>query len=118
MKLSELKDFYLSEWCFFRKKLLPLFLLVVFCFVALALATYLFHKGDSEGLRPWMEELMKRKGWPSTLPPFLLCLKIFVNNLKIDLFCVFLGYIPFVFCTSCFFCDKWYWGWKNYCLAF
>ena len=95
--MNKLKNYYLSEWRFFRKKLLPLFLLVVFCFVALALATYLFHKGDPEGLKVWFEKFLERFAPYENLPPVLSFLKYLWNNSGVALLCILWGFIPFVF---------------------
>jgi len=96
--MNKLKEFYLSEWRFFRKKLLPLFLLVCVFFAGLVITFFLLNKGDTGQIKQYVEDsLLPRLSFASEKSSGFLFLFIFLKNYFTATLTLLIGNIPVFF---------------------
>jgi stage II sporulation protein M len=94
-----MKQFYREEWKWFKEKYLKIFILVLIVFISIALLSHLILVKNPEQAQKKFVDLAKNllKKIPLHASGFKLCLAIFLNNLKVSLFSILFGLIPFIF---------------------
>jgi stage II sporulation protein M len=94
-----MRQFYIEEWRYFREKYLKIFIFVLITYILFALLSHIVLVNNPvESQKKFMEltKIISEK-IPKQATRIELCLVIFINNLKVSLFSILFGLIPFIF---------------------
>ncbi len=94
-----LKRYYLTEWFFFRKKLLPIFVILLVFFISTAFFSYNYFVQHPDKAKSKIYEYgnnLSKSGFFSE-NSFRVFMKLFLNNLIASFGTAALGFIPFLF---------------------
>ena len=94
-----MKQFYREEWKRFKEKYLKIFILVFIIFIMIALLSHVILVNNPDLSQKKFIDLAKKtlEKIPWQASGFRLCLAIFLNNLRVSLFSILFGLIPFIF---------------------
>jgi stage II sporulation protein M len=94
-----MRQFYTEEWKWFKEKYLKIFIFVLITYIAIALLSHIVLVNNPVQSQKKFMELTKiiSEKIPEQATGIELCLVIFMNNLKVSLFSILLGLIPFIF---------------------
>ena len=94
-----MRQFYIEEWKWFKEKYLKIFILVLIIYIMIALLSHIFFVNNPVQSQKKFIDLQKilLEKIPMRATGFKLCLAIFLNNLKVSLFSILFGLIPFIF---------------------
>jgi stage II sporulation protein M len=94
-----LKKHYSIEWGFFKKRLFPIFVILLFISVAAAFVSYSVFKTHPDKAKAGISKLKDKfeKGGFFKTKNVKLCIKIFANNFISVLVTIILSFIPFLF---------------------
>jgi len=94
-----LKKYYLTEWFFFRKKLLPIFVILLPFFISMAFLSYDYFIRHPDKAKSKIYEYGNNlsKGGFFSENSFKVFMKLFLNNLIASFGTTALGFIPFLF---------------------
>lgn len=92
-------QFFKEEWRYFREKYFKIFIFVLITYILFALLSHIVLVNNPVESQKKFVELAKiiSEKIPINATGFELCLAIFINNLKVSLFSILFGLIPFVF---------------------
>lgn len=97
--MLKVKKFYLEEWNWFKARFLKIFTIVTVIFLLTSFLSHAYFVNHPDQAKKKAVDLFKRLS--KTIPPqvigFERLLLIFLNNLRVSLFGILFGLIPFLF---------------------
>jgi stage II sporulation protein M len=94
-----ISKYYLTEWLFFKKKLLPIFVILSLLFISMTFFYYHYyidHPDRAKIIAPNYGDT-SRKATLYTVNKFTLVGMVFLNNLSFTFLYTLLGFVPFLF---------------------